>query len=240
MDTLAVATIILAVFTAILAVATVFGREIRGWLIHPRLMLFGRIDAKYVVRSPAGWLANMEPPGPAPTPGGINVPAGERAPWYWVRMEITNGAERSEPAENVEIFVDQIQKRSNAGVFSALPNVGRNLCWLWGEDTILTNILPGASKFFDLGHVVHPSGRQDFPDYLATPNAQTRSFLTLASYPRNPGYEAIFEPGTYRMRLNVGGKNFSTITKWIQFGFDDDWTPYENIMLGMLSLEIEE
>lgn len=51
---------LLAAATIALAIATVFGKEIRSWLIKPRIRLYGDITARYVVRSPNEWLDNLE------------------------------------------------------------------------------------------------------------------------------------------------------------------------------------
>jgi len=240
MDALALATIALAFVTVLLAVATVFGREIRGWLIRPRLRLSGGSTARYVVRTPSGWLDQMSL-APAGMPETVNVPPGETAPWYWIRMEVSNALNNSETAQDVEIFIEEMQQRSGVEGFKTLPNVGLNLCWSWGPNTIFTDILPGATKFFNIGHVTHPDGRKDFPDYAAVHGSlgQGQAFLTLASFPRVPGYEAIFEPGTYRICLLIGGKNFPTTRHWVQFEFDRVWTPQLDLMCKSLSLKIE-
>ena len=215
MDALAAATFLLAVFTAALAFVTVFQKEMRSMCVRPRLRLSGQRSPRYVIRSPS-------------------------SSWYWIRMELTNGTGiYSETARDVEIFIERVERLTAAGKFEPLQNVGLNLCWSWGTDTLFTDILPGTSKFFNIGHVTHPSGRKDFPDYVSTEGAQARAFMTLASYPRAPGYEAIFEPGVYRICLLIGGKNVRTERRWVKFGFEGEWTSNDKLMLPKLTLEIE-
>jgi hypothetical protein len=179
MDPLAQATIALAIVTVLLAVATVFGREIRSWLIRPRLRLSGDTSPRYVVRSPTAWLDRMDvAPAPTPAPDIIRVPSGETPPWYWIRMEIRNSRLLSDTAQDVEIFIQEIQEKTALGDFKSRPNVGLNLCWSWGQATLFTHILPGATKFFNIGHVVHPDDRPNQPGtYECARGAGTRKCL---------------------------------------------------------------
>ena len=239
MDWIAVATFALASVTILLAVVTVFQKELRGLVYRPRLERpIAEMTPKFVVRTTPEWLARREE-APAPTPTPFNVPAGGPAPWYWVRMAIRNGTRCSDAAQDLEIFLDEIQQKSGVEGFKSLPNVGVNLCWSWDESTIYADILPGATKYFNIGHLSHPDERRNLRDYYSPQNAHNHAFLSLASFPRNPGYEAYFEPGTYRMRLLIGGKNVKTMAYWVLFEFREHWDPNPEQMLKGLSLRVE-
>lgn len=154
-------------------------------------------------------------------------------------MEIGNCRYLSDTAQELEIFLLEIREIDRFGQFRTLPNVGLNLCWSWGTDTLFTHILPGGKKFFNLGHVVHPDERLNHPLLLKAPETRNKAFFTLASFPRNPGYEGAFEAKTYRLHLLIGGKNVRPKRYWVRFDFQNEWTRDVDDMCRSLSLKIE-
>src|SRR5271166_572416 len=99
MDADAVATLVLAGVTVLLAVVTVFGEWIHGWFFKPRLQIHISNSAKYIW-SNKNWLSgepvqdaivrSPPPPPPPPEAPGPDLRTYGQHGLYWIRFGITN------------------------------------------------------------------------------------------------------------------------------------------------------
>jgi hypothetical protein len=244
----AIATLVLAGATLILAVLVVFGEWIRGLIFRPDLEIEIDNSAKYVwsnknwltgepVQDAIVWSPPPPPPMAPPRPGEPVPHAGAPAQHglYWVRFGIRNRPGwRSVGGRDIEVFVSDIK---TVGASQKSSFVGFNLKWALQENIVQMGILPGVTKYCDLGRVWHPSGRTRFKPYSRSySESEHRTIFEFAAFPQPRNFSWLLEPERYELTLQVGGKNARMKSYPLTLRFPDEWRENEDEMREAISV----
>ena len=174
-----------AALATLAAVAVALLPEFKKWWVRPRLRI----------------IANLKQPGCHQT---VALDAGapaQRRRLYILRLWVENIGRG--PAENVQLFVQQLEKQNAARVFereeSFLP---MNLRWTHtseGSSPFADRINPSMGRFCELASVQHPEDNFD---------PQTLVSLTCEVTPLwQAGVGHILDPGVYRLTIRAAGSN---------------------------------
>lgn len=155
---------------------------------------------------------------------------------YYFRIKVLNSG--TTIARGVQIYIESIMRKHPDGVYRNenrfLPMYLR---WAGPEpqnpkDSINSNILPGMSKYCDLGHVLDPAFRQFYlnsPGLTIPGDTDTLLFeLDLEVKPFTGSH--LLKIGEYEIYIKIAAENSKPITKKIVLNFLGPWTVNENTM----------
>jgi hypothetical protein len=160
-----------------------------------------------------------------------NLQTGVQAPCYYFRLRVHNNGNAS--AETVEVFIEEIQRRRADGTFETWQGfLPLNLRWAHYGTPYFPQIPPRVYKHCDLGHIVDPSMRQQFPgeDYppLGIPAAETLICLDLVVKPATRTY--LIPRGVYRLVLVAAAANAHLVRRTIEMNLTGQWFADEDRM----------
>lgn len=148
------------------------------------------------------------------------------APCYYVRLWIENcGKSR---AENVQVFVASVARRSADGSFVNLANfLPMNLRWSHGRPDASTEVFaegisPGMGKHCDLLEIVHPDNCAELgrdlpgaPPHLVIGAVQVEVFPNTRTH--------LLTPGVYRLLLRVAASNARPVESMLELTMSGEW-----------------
>lgn len=144
----------------------------------------------------------------------------------YVRIRVTHGGGR--PAENVEIMVTNVWRRSSDGGSWEVLQTFLPLTLAWSHVRTASSRVPaGLFRFCDLGRFQPDAGgRAIFVfDTIVQPNP-----VAGGVYPN------VLLPGEYRFELALGGDNTNRVARRWVLTFGPEWSDDEATMLSRVSL----
>jgi len=155
---------------------------------------------------------------------------------YYFRLRVSNNG--SVMATGVQVYINRIKKKHPDGLFHDEKRFQpMNLKWAGPianniKDSISVNILPGMSRYCDLGHVFDPTFRQFYmnvPGIAIPGEPDTLLFeLELEVQPFTGGH--LLKQGEYQIDLQIASENSKPVTKELFLNFLGPWTTAENVM----------
>jgi hypothetical protein len=226
----AYATIGLAIATLLLAIVAAFQDRIRGWIMRPRLQLSVKMSPpecnKTKITTEYGY-----------DPDGIDC--------YYLRIRISNKG--NHPATNVQIYASELYRLADDDSWSNVDHfMPMNLKWSHIDQPVMPIIHRGMDKLCDLGHIIDPSWRNNFPldepneDLIRDPSLVSKTTLSLDLEVIPLTFSHIILPGTYKLKIMIGSTESKPITKYIKIINIGTWHENELLFLGsciILSME---
>ncbi|MFC2079522.1 hypothetical protein ACFLSZ_06050 [Candidatus Bipolaricaulota bacterium] len=220
-----VGNLLVALFTLLLAVVAVFQQQIHRWLRRPIL----RIST------------TNEPPDSHKT--ALTIRKGDQSTssygCYYSLLRVENAGRLR--AEQVEVFVSEILREEALGKWVPLKNfLPQRLLWSFERTPYLASLAPGTFAHCTLGHVLHPSGRQEasgedpnqtdfWGKHVVTEN-ETVFSLDVQFRSNNLSYLLI--PGKYRLRVLLASSQTKALTAEILVDLSGNWFDEEDQMLN--------
>lgn len=202
----------------LVAIVGIFQDKIRTWLKHPNLNL------SIAVSSPDCHKTTIK----KISPQGQVV---AQADCYYFRMRIKNSG--NQRAEFVEVFAKELLRQGADGVFrteqSFLP---MNLVWAYYKKPYLEAILPGMEKHCDLGYIINPPNRNQFPlqDNPALNVPLGNTIFSLDVVVKTFTLNHLIPPGTYRLVLQVAAANSNPTEVTLELALTGNWHANEQNM----------
>jgi len=165
--------------------------------------------------------------------GATNAGAGGvQAGCYYFRLRVYNNGRSS--AEMVEVFVEEVHRRRADGTFERWQGfLSLNLVWAHYNSPYFPRIPPHVYKHCDLGHILDPSLRQQFPGEdiptLGIPKHQTVMCLGLIVRPSTGSY--LIPPGFYRLVIVAVAANAGIARRTVELNLTGQWYADEERML---------
>ena len=214
----AIANIVIAAGTIILAFVAIFGRTFSRWFRRPKLKI----------------IVDSNPPQCRKT-FLSNTKTGDKvADCYYFRLWVDNNGNTS--AKNVEVFASELKKERADGILESVKSfTPMNLKWSNIGGLYFPAVHPKAGKYCDCFHVVDPSernlpeinmendNRKDIPQ-----DKSILSFDTLVSA-NTKGH--LQPPGRYQLDIIVAAENAKAVNKRIEIKLSGDWYSDEELML---------
>lgn len=193
----------------------IFHEHLRSLFWHPTL------DIRLDNRPPDCHLTTM-----------TNLQSGIEAACYYFRVRVLNAGNTM--AETVEVFVEEIHRRRADGTFEKWQNfLPLNLGWSYYGQPYFPKIPPKVYKHCDLGHIIDPSLRQQFPGEDRPDEGVSRSqaimCLDLIVRPNTGTY--LIPPGFYRLILVAAAANAKLVRRTIELNLTGQWFVDEERML---------
>jgi hypothetical protein len=210
-----VADVAVALGTLALAFVAVFGESIRAWRRRPRL-------AAACICAP---------------PHCVSVPMGRRdstatTTAVYLRVLVTNGGRES--ARNVGAYANDLSRQRADSTWERMPDFPpMNLIWSNLGTMYFPIIGPGSRRPCDVGHIIDPANRRDFPEESNTrlnlgPDQVSLTFDVIAK-PNHQGH--IVGPGVYRLDIEVSAENARPLSSRLEIDLRR-WYPEEARMLS--------
>ena len=161
-----------------------------------------------------------------------NIRSGAQADCYYFRIRVYNTGNTR--AENVEVFIEEVRRRGADSTFERWRNfIPLNLLWSHYQQPYFPAIPQGTYKHCDLGHIIDPGRRQEFPgeDYApyAVTQQQTLLYLALIVPPSTGIY--LVPPGFYHLTIVAVAANARLTRRTIEINQTGRWFPNEPDML---------
>jgi hypothetical protein len=157
---------------------------------------------------------------------------------YYFRMKIVNEGQRT--ANRVQIYLNKVSKKHSDGLYYEEEQFQpMNLKWSNPQkptdpELYAFQILPGMSKYCDLGHIFDPNFRQFYlnsPGICIPGDPDTFLFeLELEVQPFTGSH--LMKIGEYILELIIAAENSKPLTKRVTLNFFGPWTLAENIMFN--------
>jgi hypothetical protein len=205
----------------LVAIVGIFQDRIHAWLKHPNLNL--SIDVSDPSDCHKTTLKIVTPQGQIVT----------QADCYYFRMGIENSG--NQRAEYVEIFAKKLLKQGLDGEFETVRSfLPMNLLWSYYKKPFLEAISPGMTKHCDLGKIIDPNMRSQFPEEnkpsLNLPANNT--VFSLEVVVRTFTLNHLIAPGTYRLILQIAAANANPTIDTLEIVLTGNWYPNEQDMFG--------
>lgn len=193
----------------------IFHERLRTLLWHPILVI------RFENRPPD---ANLIPV--------MNENTGAMADCYYFRLRVYNEGNTS--AEMVEVFVEEIHRRRANGTFEPWQEfIPLNLVWAHYGQAYFPRIPPHIYKHCDLGHIIDPSHRHQFPSEVHPrpniPQDQTMMCLGLITLPRSGTH--LLLPGFYHLVVVAVAANADIVRRTVEINLTGNWYADEQRML---------
>lgn len=202
----------------LIAIVGIFQDRIRAWLKHPTLNL----------------LIDVSPPDCHKTTLKKFTPQGQvatQADCYYFRIIIENSG--NQRAEHVEVFAKELLKQGANGVFRIVNSfLPMNLVWSYYKKPFLEAISPGMKKHCDLGYVIDPNMRSQFPleDNPALNVPPVNTIFSLDVVVKTFTLNHLIPPGTYRLALQIAAANADPVTETLEITLTGNWYTNEQDM----------
>jgi hypothetical protein len=211
----AVATIVLAIGTIVLAMVALFQDTVRGWFYRPRFR--PSIETK--------------PPDCIAVPLNNPLDGAFVANSVYLRLWVENVGNAT--AKNAEVYAKELRQQRADGTWErvgAFPPM--NLKWANLGIIYFPAIAPKMGKHCDVGHIVDPARRhlahEDAPR-LALTDQQTSLAFALMVAPNHKGH--IVGPGEYQLDILVAAENARPIRRTVAISLRGTWDADETRML---------
>lgn len=215
--------LLVAFFTLLLAVVAVFQQQIHRWLRRPIL----RIST------------TNEPPDSHKT--ALTIRKGDQSTsygCYYSLLRVENAGRLR--AEQVEVFVSEILREEALGKWVPLKNfLPQRLLWSFERMPYLASLAPGTFAHCTLGHVLHPSGRQEASG--EDPNqtnfwgkhvvTEHETVFSLDVQFRSNNLSYLLIPGKYKLRVLLASSQTKALTAEILVDLSGNWFDEEEEML---------
>jgi len=204
----------------LIAIVGIFQDRIRSFLKHPNLNL--SIDVSHPDCHKTT-LKRVNQQGQTIT----------QADCYYFRVRIDNyGNER---AEFVEVFAKQLLKQGLDGEFRSVNSfLPMNLVWSYNKKQYLEAISPGTGKHCDLGYIIDPNMRTQFPleDNPALNVPINNTVFSLDVAVKTFTLNHLIPPGTYRLIIQVAAANVNPTTIRLEIVLTGSWHNTEQNMFA--------
>ncbi|HVP76810.1 MAG TPA: hypothetical protein VMV04_02845, partial [Thermodesulfobacteriota bacterium] len=193
----------------------IFHERLRALFWHPKLVI------RYENKSPDVSLIPV-----------TNQKTGAKAKCYYFRLRIYNEGKSS--AEIIEVFIEEIHRRQADGKFELWQEfIPLNLVWSHYGQPYFLRIPPNVYKHCDLGNILEPSERQNFPEHvhpqINVPQDKTMMCLGLITLPNTGSY--LLVPGVYRIVLVAVAANAGIVRRTIEVNLTGNWYADEHQMI---------
>lgn len=140
---------------------------------------------------------------------------------YHYRLRVTNNGKTR--AERVQIFVEQLTKLAQDGEFHPVSEfLPMNLLWTHTRKGFAESISPDMYQHCDLGYITEPNALVALgEDHEDVPQGQTPFILEVEFKPYTKIH--FLPPGTYRLKLKIGGANFSSRPETLEIKVTGNW-----------------
>jgi hypothetical protein len=212
---------IAAILTAIIGAIAIFQETIRGWFYHPKLSV--TIDSeppdcqKTYIRLPDEM---------------VDLARMRRIDSYYFRIKVSNSG--NVPAENVEVFADELMKKAEDGklvtVNTFLP---MNLSWSHVGWLFFPTINPETYKHCDIFHIIDPKGRRyvEAEDTQWSDIPQELTIISFDTIVKPNALSHLVPVGAYQLKLTIAAKNAKSVTKTFHINLTGQWFENEHDML---------
>ena len=149
---------------------------------------------------------------------------------YFFRFRVKNKGNR--PANNVEVFVNKIEKQSVDKSFKSYKSfIPLNLGWSNNQSKIyIQSIYAKLEKHCDLGFVLHPQQKQideliQHSEGFDSEEQIESNIIFSISFIVKPNVTESYrlKPGTYRIEVIAVASNSKQCKKTFELTFDDKW-----------------
>jgi hypothetical protein len=216
---IAVATILLAFATVLLAAVAAFQKIIENWIFKPNLKVMSRACEPYCHK-------NLLTITDQRTGAVIDSVDG-----YYLRIEVTNSGRGR--ANQVEVFAKKLEKKQADGSYRERSEFDpMNLSWSHWETPIIDGISREMPKYCGLAHIYDPAKRQRFPTHLRknAPCGQALLEFCLQRLP-NTGTHVV-ESGLYRLHILVAAANARPKPFVVEINFSGQYFADESKMMS--------
>jgi hypothetical protein len=134
-------------------------------------------------------------------------------------------------ARDAQIYADRLEERDAAGGFQLVSRfLPMNLMWA-NLGRPFTDIPPGAKRHCDLGHILDPGQRNNFPgeNDPSASSTQTLFSFDVEAKANNLGY--LVPPGVYRLTVLVNSTETKPSRHVIEINHTGQWHANETTML---------
>ncbi len=216
---MAIATVVIAFGTILLALVALFGNAISRWLRRPKLEVE----------------VNPNPPHCHKT--FLSTDTGEVvADCYYFRVLIENRGKTA--ARNVEVFAEELLRKTKGGEYKTVSSfIPMQLIWSNIGQMLYPALHPDAKRHCDVFHIVDPSGRatqlansmenadrEDIPRDKAILSFDTRAKANTKGH--------LQPPGDYHLKIVVTSENTKALQKTLRIETTGDWIDDEGRMLS--------
>jgi hypothetical protein len=159
----------------------------------------------------------------------FRLPDGFSAECYWLRLWIEDVGKTR--AEIIQVFVAKLLRESADRSFKEVEDfLPMNLKWAHSGEVFAHGISPAMGKHCDLGHVIEPQGRKEFPgeDLQDVPDDHTILALDLEFPPATKSH--LIRPGRYQLQLKIAASNCAVVEKTLTLSIAGSWFPEESRM----------
>ena len=155
---------------------------------------------------------------------------------YAVRLyfrNITPWYKKKTRAEDVEVFIKSISRKTGQG-FQVLQDFEpRNVLWSHlhlepSSASCFTDISPKMERYALIGRMVYPGYTEEFFGYKRNENAS----LKIDVYPPRNTNDHILWPGTYRLECLIGAENVKAFIKTFEIHISGQWSDDPEKMIG--------
>jgi hypothetical protein len=207
----AVGTVGTVVIALILAV---WGEEIKGSFVRPKLSLKARVGRPYSEKTVWRGLKVANP-----------------ASVYYFRLAIQNRGNTA--AHDVQVFLASIERVTAAGLEDVSRFAPMNLNWSYRRSATLPVLLPHMPPVFcDVGHVTDPLYKNSLSEDLPGIPQQDAVLALDVEFPPNTGGH-LLRSGTYRLHLVAAAANAHPRRYKLEVVFCGKWFDEEEKMFDV-------
>ena len=162
----------------------------------------------------------------------VNRVVGQEVPCFYFRLRIKNSG--NAPARTVEVFIRRVEQQRADGSFELRREfLPLNLLWSHIGSAYYETIPPDVEKHCDLGHVIQPNRRGDFPGerhpLLPAEPDKTLFCLDLVVRPNTGSF--LLPPGVYRLEVAAAASNANLVSRVVELNHTGKWFDDEARML---------
>jgi hypothetical protein len=202
----AIATVVLAFGTLLLALVAIFPDTVRGWFYYPVLKVSFEREGFFAVPITKGTIT---------------------ADSFYLRLWVQNIG--TTPANNVEVYASRLLKQrtdyNNVITWDrveAFPQM--DLEWSYIHFIYFPSLVPEMGRYCDLGHISDPAHRKELGEEnpnLKLPEDNTSLAFDVIAQPNNKGY--IVGPGDYQLKLLIAAQNSRPQEKTVLISLKGKW-----------------
>lgn len=227
-----------AVCTFLAVLTALFKEEFLRWSRRPVL------NVKISLAPPDCQITKLTltyPPLTGGPEGFIITPPSVTSDCYYLRLLVENIGKTT--AERVQVFAAKLLKKQVDSTFRKVDGfLPMNLKWAHSHEIYADVIHPEMCKHCDLGHILDPASRRDFPDEEDPSKVHTdKTILSLDLEVQANTMGHLILPGVYKLVLKVAGANCTPLTKVLEITITGEWFTEEQRMfsdgLGVRVLE---
>lgn len=212
-----------AVGTLLLAIVAVFQDKIRHWVLSPKLNISCSNDPPDCHKTIYKMIDH--------TTGQVIL----AAECYYFRIRVHNTGDRS--AENVQVFAEELSVKQIDGTFKALNSfIPMRFNWANLGKPVMDYILPQTYRHCDIGHILDPVLRRQFPmeDDPRLGVSATNTILSCDLEVKPFTMTHLIPPGDYRLCLSIGATNaIYPIKEFLSIYISGQWFTNETQMLSV-------